>query len=92
VTLLASGPNIQADQNFGSYGTASFSLNTEARFGFIWDGTNGTPYLHNVPGTPAAHGFSFTSPGSLGAASGAFAGSIREIIFTNTCLPVIVPR
>jgi hypothetical protein len=86
VNLAASGPNIQSDQNFGSYGTEAFTLNTESRFGFIWDGTNGTPYLNNVAGTAAAHSFSFTSPGSLGAANGVFAGSIREIIFYNTAL------
>jgi hypothetical protein len=70
----------------GSFTSQAISLNTEARLGFIWDGTNGTPYLNNVAGTPAAHSFSFTTPGTLGASIGGFGGSIRELIFYNTAL------
>jgi hypothetical protein len=68
------------------YGTTTAAIATELRLGFIWDGTNGTAYVNNVGGTPAAHSFSFTTPGSLGAASGGFAGSVREIIFYSAAL------
>jgi hypothetical protein len=75
MTLNGSVPDIEADQNFGSYGTATAATATELRLGFIWDGSgNGTAYVNNVAGTPSAHSFSFTTPGSLGAASGGLLG------------------
>jgi hypothetical protein len=79
-------PDIHANQISTSYTSEAISLNTEVRIGFIGDGTNGTPYVNNVAGTPAAHSFSFTTPGTLGASIGGFGGSIRELIFYNTAL------
>lgn len=77
---------IIGDQNFGQYASTTAAINTELRIGFIWDGTNATGYINNVAGTPQAHSFNFTTPGSLGAARGNYAGALREIIFYNTAL------
>ena len=79
-------PGIEADHSFGAYGSTAAALNTELRLGFVLDGTNATAYVNNVAGTPQALSFSLTTPGTLSAASGGFAGSLREGIFYNTAL------
>lgn len=84
--LNGSGLDIEAIHASGSFATTSAALNTELRLGIILDGTNATAYVNNVAGTPAALSFSFTSPGSIGVASGAFAGTIRLLYFYSTAL------
>jgi hypothetical protein len=84
--LSNTGPLLDAVAASGNWGSATFSLNTEIRFGIINDGTNFTPYVNNVAGTPAAKTITFTTPGTLGAAQGVYHGSLREVIFYNTAL------
>jgi hypothetical protein len=89
-TMLANGsvPDIEADHNFGTFGSGSAATATELRLGFVLNGAVATPYVNNVAGSAGSisGGVTFTAPGTLGAANGSFAGSIREVIFYNTAL------
>lgn len=87
--FLANGsvPDIEVDHNFGTYASGPATLNTELRLGIVYNGTTATPYVNNVAGTVGSPPATvFTTPGTLGAGSGGFAGSIREVIFYNTAL------
>jgi hypothetical protein len=86
LSMDGSGPTLEATAANGTWGSSTFTVNTEGRYGVINDGTNFTPYINNVAGTPATKTITFATPGSLGASGGQFDGSIREIIFTNTAL------
>lgn len=80
-------PDIEMNHAYGTYGSGAVSLGTEQRLGIVATSGVVTPYVNNVAGTPGSPpAFSFTSPGTLGAASGPFAGTIRELIFYNTAL------
>jgi hypothetical protein len=65
-SIEAVGPVLSAYQNFGGpFGSATPTINTEQRWGWVLNGTTITPYANNVAGTPSALSFNFTTPGVL---------------------------
>lgn len=92
--LNSSGTTFASYRNGFFANDSSFSLNTNLRFGNIYDNTNDTNYVNNVAGTPvAATGLTWTSPGTIliGTASTTspanfWSGPLSEIVITNTAL------
>lgn len=85
--------NALAFYSNGTKGTAySVSLATRSRFGVVFDGVNGTPYLNNAAQTASAATPNLNAAGniSIGNASNAssafFDGVIRRIVVTNSAV------
>jgi hypothetical protein len=69
--------------------TTSISLATNYRLGMIFDGTNITPYVNGVAGTPSAYSSSWVSGGPLSIGNNfnqnaGWDGAVAEIVITNS--------
>lgn len=85
-----------AKNNVGSGNISFGSFGTVGRFGYVNDGTNGTSYVNNTPGTSTANTDASVSAGCIAVSGGLNAGcgttgtmldgGMSELIIYNTAL------